>query len=159
MNVEGKTGERGMFTPVLPGTKKLLENRLAKVSATLLNMYREGVPWPHDAGGFHLDLRRLIAEERRLQMLLPTIREITPPKSAERVKMGMRVRIKVGENIEEGVIGSAVDVIRPDVEVISTDSPVGKAILGKRPGEKVKLGETEVEIVAVEVWQPENERV
>src|SRR5262245_18032569 len=102
--------------------------------------------------------RRLREIDRRVRFLSKRLDEVTvvtePPSDPERVFFGAYVTIEDGDGVEHTyriVGGDESDV---DRGFISIDSPVARALLGKREGDEVVVrvpkGDVEYAITAVE---------
>ncbi len=77
---------------------------------------------------------------RELEALLRNARVISENGSAGTVEIGSRVRlrdVRTGEEFAFQIVGSAE--ADPDRNRISHKSPVGQAVLGRRPGEVVEV--------------------
>lgn len=93
---------------------------------------------------------------KELQYLLATARVIEDrPKSIDNVEIGSKVTIReVGFDEDENyrIVGPAE--ANPRNGYISNESPIGKAVLGHKPGDRVKVnapeGAYEIEILKVE---------
>ncbi|MBN2146238.1 MAG: transcription elongation factor GreA [Anaerolineales bacterium] len=93
---------------------------------------------------------------KELQYLLATARVIEDrPKSIDNIEIGSKVTIReVGFDEDENyrIVGPAE--ANPRNGYISNESPIGKAVLGHKPGDRVKVnapeGAYEIEILKVE---------
>lgn len=76
---------------------------------------------------------------RELELLLADVQVIEEVEGAEVVHLGSRVRTRDGEGYEEvwTLVGSAE--ANPRNGRISNESPVGRALLGRRVGETVEV--------------------
>ncbi|MEO0068614.1 MAG: GreA/GreB family elongation factor [candidate division WOR-3 bacterium] len=85
---------------------------------------------------------RLMEKIRRLQTALKNARALEPDKiDTSQVNIGCRVQLADEEGkIQEFVILGPWDS-DPEKGVISFESPMARALLGKKPGESVKMGE------------------
>ena len=82
--------------------------------------------------------------ERRISMLLERLRQArvldASEVSADKVSIGTRVQLEdvdAGETIEYHIVGSAE--ADPAGNKLSNESPVGKAIIGRKKGETVEV--------------------
>jgi transcription elongation factor GreA len=84
----------------------------------------------------HLEARIAMLEERLANSRVVTKKEI---KSGE-VSIGTKVRlrdVKAGKTVEYHIVGSAE--ADPSANKLSNESPVGKAIMGRKKGETVEV--------------------
>ena len=84
----------------------------------------------------HLESRIAVLEERLANARVVTKKEI---KSGE-VSIGTKVRlrdVKAGKTVEYHIVGSAE--ADPSANKLSNESPVGKAIMGRKKGEVVEV--------------------
>jgi transcription elongation factor GreA len=84
----------------------------------------------------HLEARIAMLEERLKSARVVTKKEI---KSGE-VSVGTKVRlrdVKAGKTVEYHIVGSAE--ADPSANKLSNESPVGKAIMGRKKGETVEV--------------------
>ncbi|HEY4412739.1 MAG TPA: transcription elongation factor GreA, partial [Gaiellaceae bacterium] len=84
----------------------------------------------------HLEARIAMLEERLANARVVTKKEI---KSGE-VSIGTKVRlrdVKAGKTVEYHIVGSAE--ADPSANKLSNESPVGKAIMGRKKGETVEV--------------------
>ena len=84
----------------------------------------------------HLEARIAVLEERLSNARVVTKKEI---KSGE-VSIGTKVRlrdVKAGKTVEYHIVGSAE--ANPAENKLSNESPVGKAIMGRKKGETVEV--------------------
>ena len=84
----------------------------------------------------HLEARIAMLEERLKNARVVTKKEI---KSGE-VSIGTKVRlrdVKAGKTVEYHIVGSAE--ADPSANKLSNESPVGKAIMGRKKGETVEV--------------------
>ncbi len=57
-----KAGEKDLQRKthiIFPVTKRMLEQKLRVIGQKLDGMFAEGIPWQHDAGGFHRVIKLL----------------------------------------------------------------------------------------------------
>lgn len=90
---------------------------------------------------------------KELEMLLSNARLIEEGHQTDTIQVGSRVKVKEeGFDPEEYVIVGAAEA-DPRLGRISNESPLGKALLNKKAGDKVKVeapgGEFEIDIVSV----------
>jgi transcription elongation factor GreA len=91
---------------------------------------------------------------KELEILLATARVITEAEKAEVVQVGSKVTIKMEDESTEiyTIVGAAE--ANPRAGRVSNESPLGKALLGKRVGDRVQVdapaGAFPVEILKVE---------
>ena len=87
--------------------------------------------------------RRLREIDRRLEFLAKRIEKLVvvsdPPGDRRRVAFGAWVRLEDddGEEVEYRIVGP--DEFDPKARLISVDSPVARALLGKREGDEVTV--------------------
>ena len=100
----------------------------------------------------HLEARIAMLEERLANARVVTKKEI---KSGE-VSIGTKVRlrdVKAGKTVEYHIVGSAE--ADPSANKLSNESPVGKALMGRKKGETVSVatprGERQLKISKIEV--------
>jgi len=101
--------------------------------------------------------RRLREIDGRLRFLAKRMDELTvvstPPAQRERIFFGAFVEIEQegGERRELRLVGA--DESDPALGLLSVESPLGRALLGKREGEEVVVrrprGETRCEVIAI----------
>ncbi|MEX0587414.1 MAG: GreA/GreB family elongation factor [Patescibacteria group bacterium] len=128
--------------PILPITRKNLEKELKAVSEKLKEMYGMGIPWQHDAGGFHSDLRNNLSREKRIAEILSESQIQLPPNNPSRAEYGVRVVVELGEGTETFLLVSPVDATfsRSKRERwLSYESPIGRAILGLGVGDSFEF--------------------
>ena len=115
-------------------------------------------------GGYHAareEQGKLEARIRQLTQLLRDVRVGTTP-SGDVVEEGCLVTVDYGDDDTERFLfanrENATDEGGKigDLDVYSPESPLGQAIAGRKPGEKVVFGprDLEVTVVAVEPYQP-----
>jgi len=90
---------------------------------------------------------------KELEMLLSNARLIEEGHKTDSIQVGSRVKVKEeGYDPEEYVIVGAAEA-DPRLGRISNESPLGKALLNKKAGDKVKVeapgGEFEIEILSI----------
>ena len=88
----------------------------------------------------HLEARIATLEERLANARVVTKREITAAQKSGEVSVGTKVKLKdMGSNksFEYYIVGSAE--ANPAEMKLSNESPVGKAIMGKKKGEVVEV--------------------
>lgn len=83
-----------------------------------------------------------------IENILQSVEVIQQPSGAVKVQLGSRVKIKNGSMKEFQVVGTVE--ADPLSGKISDESPMGKAILGKKVGEKIEI-KTPTETVMYEV--------
>jgi transcription elongation factor GreA len=93
-------------------------------------------------GGYHAakdEQGKMEARIRQLTQLLRDARVGEPPAAQQGVAgPGMVVRVRFADGDEETfLIGSREEAAHSDVDVYSAQSPLGKALTGKAPGESV----------------------
>ena len=101
--------------------------------------------------------RRLREIDRRLEFLSKRIEKLVvvsdPPADRRRVAFGAWVKLEDddGEEVEYRIVGA--DEFDPKTRLISVDSPVARAVLGKREGDEVTVhrpkGEATYTVVGV----------
>ncbi|HVK74551.1 MAG TPA: transcription elongation factor GreB [Kofleriaceae bacterium] len=101
--------------------------------------------------------RRLREIDRRLEFLSKRIEKLVvvsdPPADRRRVAFGAWVKLEDddGEEVEYRIVGA--DEFDPKARLISVDSPVARAVLGKREGDEVTVhrpkGEATYTVVGV----------
>ncbi|MDY6847228.1 MAG: transcription elongation factor GreA [Chloroflexota bacterium] len=90
---------------------------------------------------------------KELEILLSNAHLIEETNHTDSIQVGARVKLQEeGSDPEEYVIVGAAEA-DPRLGRISNESPLGKALLNKKPGDKVKVeapgGEFEVEILSI----------
>jgi len=124
---------------IFPRTRRILEDKLQTTMSKLTDMYQQGVPWQHDAGGFHFDLRNLEAERSRLEAMLRNSEVVMPPKYPSVVALGVKVALEIDGEGEIYMFGSQLDALSLNNRAsggqwLSTESPLGSYLLGKEVG-------------------------
>lgn len=124
---------------MFPKTKRILENKLKVTVDKLTNMYKQGVPWQHDAGGFHFDLRNLEAERSRLEATLRGSEVVMLPDDPTVAILGAKVTLEVDGEEEVYLLGSQLDALALKSKEfreqwLSIESPLGSHLLGKEAG-------------------------
>ncbi len=77
-----------------------------------------------------------------------------PKKKQEIVDLGAQVQVEVDGQIDEFTIVGSLET-NPDIGRISNESPIGRALLGRRKGEEVIIGSpTKVTYKIVDVRYP-----
>jgi len=89
---------------------------------------------------FQEEIDRLETRLREIEEILKNYRLITPPKKDQRnvVHLGATILVEVDGRIDEFTIVGSIEA-NPAVGKISYESPVGKALLGRREGETIFL--------------------
>ena len=108
-------------------------------------------------GGYHAakeEQGKIEARISRLETLLATAQVGEAPESNGVVGQGLIVKITLGGNEMEFLLGSAEIAEGTDIEVYSPDSPLGSAIMGHKVGDSLSFflpngREKEVEILEV----------
>ena len=108
-------------------------------------------------GGYHAakeEQGKIEARISRLETLLATAQVGEAPESNGVVGQGLIVKITLGGNEMEFLLGSAEIAEGTDIEVYSPDSPLGSAIIGHKVGDSLSFflpngREKEVEILEV----------
>lgn len=90
---------------------------------------------------------------KELEMLLSNARLIDSSANGDTIQVGTRVKVQEdGAEAEEYVIVGAAEA-DPRLGRISNESPLGKALLNQKAGDKVKVeapgGEFEIEILSI----------
>ena len=90
---------------------------------------------------------RLEARIAEVDRVIQNSQTIKKPKSNGQVKLGSTVTLKDGKSIEFQVVGTMeADPLKGK---ISDESPMGKAVLGKKVGDKVALNGVNYKIVSI----------
>ncbi len=81
------------------------------------------------------------ARLKELELILNNYEIITPPPEKERdkVNLGATVVISRDKERDKFFIAGTVEA-NPSKEIISTVSPLGRALMGKKTGDKIKIG-------------------
>ena len=117
---------------------------------------RDGAPLQDAGGDPHGDLALL---ERRIVELQGVLARAVPVDHADRVPgtvgAGSRVTVRwEGDGEEETYMIVGPPEVAPHAGRISYESPVGRALVGRRPGERVEAvtldGHSRLEVVAVD---------
>lgn len=94
-----------------------------------------------------------------LKIILPGSHVVHPEDvSTEKVGFGARVRLRDLEFDEEfdWVIVGRLEA-NPDEDLISNESPIGQALMGRKVGDVVEIdvpaGKTRYEVLGIEVWR------
>jgi len=87
------------------------------------------------------DLDLLESKIAELKHILKNFELIKPPpkKERNRVYLGAQVQVEVDGQVDEFLVVGTLET-NPDIGNISTESPVGRALLGHKVGEEVKIG-------------------
>lgn len=97
--------------------------------------------------------RRLELECQRLQSILESAAIAEPPSDREKIALGAWVRLRDKEGVEETYQIVGVEEADPDEGRISSASPLARALLNRRSGEKVHFripaGQRELTILSV----------
>ena len=97
---------------------------------------------------------KMEARIRQLEALLRDARIGTVPTDADEVRPGLVVTIVIDGDEETFLLGSREDS-HDDYDILSAESPIGRAILGAKPGDKVEAeapkGSFEVEVKSISV--------
>lgn len=101
------------------------------------------------------ELERVDHRIEELTDLLSTSRQAEPP-SGEEVEIGTLVTLEFGDGDTETVqVGMKALQEQDDISVLTPDSPLGRAILGRRAGDTVTYttprGESEAKVLTVRV--------
>ena len=104
----------------------------------------------HDNFGYEDARRRMDQEAKRLSEMTQILRSaeiVEPQEQSTIVSIGTTVKLLVAGNPKEFTIG-AFGETRPEVRLVSYESPLLKPILGKRVGDvvEVKFGETKLRL-------------
>ncbi len=98
-------------------------------------------------------LMRLELECQKLQLILESAAIAEPPSDQEKVALGAWVRLRDGEGMEETFQIVGVEEANPEEGRISSASPLARALLNRRTGEKVHFqipaGQRELTILSV----------
>lgn len=98
-------------------------------------------------------LQRLELECQKLQSILDSAAIVEPPSDQEKVALGAWVRLRDEEGAEETYQIVGVEEADPDEGRISSASPLARALLTRRMGEKVQFqipaGQRELTILSV----------
>jgi len=82
-----------------------------------------------------------------LEHILQNVQVIKKPKANGTVRLGSTVKLKDGKMLEFQVVGTIeADPLHGKV---SDESPIGKALLGKKVGDKVELNGASYKIVSI----------
>ena len=122
---------------------------------TLGETRRDGAPLEDSGGDPHGDLALL---ELRIAELQGVLARVVPVDRADRVPgtvgVGSRVTVRWEGDDEETYTVVGPPEVAPHAGRISYESPVGRALVGRRPGEQVEVttldGQARLEVVAVE---------
>ena len=82
-------------------------------------------------------LKRLELECQKLQLILDSVTIAEPPSDQEKVALGAWVRLRDEEGAEETYQIVGTDEADPEKGRISSASPLARALLARRTGEKV----------------------
>lgn len=74
-----------------------------------------------------------------IEHILKNVEIINTPKNGHMVRLGSRVTLKSGGKVQKFQVVGTVEA-DPLEGKISDESPIGKALMGKKVGEKVELG-------------------
>ncbi|HSX24137.1 MAG TPA: transcription elongation factor GreA [Candidatus Saccharimonadales bacterium] len=81
---------------------------------------------------------KLEARITEIEHILQNVQIITKPRGGTKVQIGSMVTLKNGQSMKFQVVGTVE--ADPLNGKISDESPIGKAILGKKLGERVEIG-------------------
>jgi transcription elongation factor GreA len=73
-----------------------------------------------------------------IENVLKHAKIIENPKNKERVDIGSTVHLELEDGVQKYTIVGSTEA-NPDEGKISNESPIGRALLGKKPGEKVEV--------------------
>jgi transcription elongation factor GreB len=140
------------FRPQLPpGTR----NYITRDGANALNQRLNALLTRKEAASAtDADKRKLEAAIRNLRQILDSIVIAEIPADRDKVAFGAKVKIRrhTGEEEEYRIVG--IDESNPDNGAISWLSPLSRALVSRRAGDKVKLktpeGDQELTILAVD---------
>jgi len=90
---------------------------------------------------------RLETRINELEHILHNVQIIKKPKATGLVRLGSFVKLKDGKTLEFQVVGTIE--ADPTRGKVSDESPIGKALLGKKVGDKVQLNHTSYKIIAI----------
>jgi len=102
------------------------------------------------------DISFLRARIRELEEIIKNYEIIKQPPKSERnqVKLGAKVKVKVGGEKDEFTIVGTVEA-NPSLGKISNESPVGKALIGHKKGDKITISSpTEVTYEVLKIKYP-----
>jgi len=90
---------------------------------------------------------RLESRISEVEHVLKNSQLIKKPKSTGEVRLGSTVKVKDGKTLEFQVVGTMeADPLNGKV---SDESPIGKALMGKKVGDKVQLNNTSYKVVSI----------
>ena len=141
-----------------PGTRNYITregaDRLKLRLNDLLEKKQAMATMSNEAGkGSEADQRKIESAIRRLQQILDSVVVAEIPVDQEKVAFGATVIIRHGNGEEVAYRIVGVEESNPERGSISWISPLAKALLSRRAGEKVRFripaGEDELEILSV----------
>ena len=86
---------------------------------------------------------RLEGRISEVEHILQNVQTINKPKSNGEVKLGSTVELKAGSKTQKFQVVGTIEA-DPMNGKISDESPIGKALLGKKVGDKVEIKNSEV---------------
>jgi transcription elongation factor GreB len=139
-----------LFRPQLPpGTRNYITREGAEQLERRLNALRE----KKQAAASDSDVRTLEGAIRNLQQIVDSVVIAEVPADREKVAFGARVRVRHQNGHQETYRIVGIDESEPDKGLISWLSPLARALLSRRAGDKVSFkspaGEDELEIMKV----------
>lgn len=89
---------------------------------------------------FQEDMNLLEAQIAKLEKVLENAKIIKPPpkNKRDRVRLGAKVKVDMGGEIDKFRIVGTLEA-DPSEKKISNESPLGKVLMGKKVGDKVKV--------------------
>jgi len=140
-----------LFRPQLPpGTRNYITREGAERLEQRLNDLREK---KQAASASESDVRKLEGAIRNLQQIVDSVVIAEIPADREKVAFGARVLVRHQNGQEETYRIVGIDESDPDKGLISWLSPLARALLSRKAGDKVRFkspaGEDELEIMKV----------
>lgn len=129
-----------MKSPVLTiEGRQLLAERLERLRSAVLPEMLEAFTDRHRDGETVLDYERVLAEAARLESLLASAQLVEDlPDDPYVVELGDLVTLEIDGSIERFLLVDPVEAALDDLR-ISTDSPLARALMGRRIGEEVPV--------------------
>jgi transcription elongation factor GreB len=138
------------FRPLPPGTR----NYITSEGAQRLKERLQGLIDKKQAASVSdPESKRLESAIRNLKQRLDSLVIVEPPADPAKIAVGATVQVRHSNGEEETYRIVGVEEADPERGAISWISPLAKAILSRKPGEKVRFripaGEDELEILSV----------
>lgn len=85
---------------------------------------------------------------KEIEYILKNVEVLDKPKNTTEIEVGNTVTLDGGEGTKTFTIVGSVEA-NPAESKISNESPIGKALLGKKVGDVVSVGKTDYKVAAI----------